>query len=118
MHFKEPGSDFLFERVISAEAVVVSAPTVLETAMVLSRRFPVDPRPALTRDLKTINAQIVPVTEAHTEIAIHAFLRYGKGRHPARLNFGDCLSYAVAAHAGIPLLFTGNDFSKTDIEAA
>jgi ribonuclease VapC len=118
MHFEEPGSDSLFERVINAKAVVVSAPTILETAMVLSRRFPADPRPALTRDLKAINAQIVPVTETHSEIAIQAFIRYGKGRHPARLNFGDCLSYAVASLAGIPLLYTGDDFSKTDIEAA
>jgi ribonuclease VapC len=52
------------------------------------------------------------------DAAIDAFMRYGKGRHPASLNFGDCLTYAAAAVAALPLLFTGNDFSKTDIEAA
>jgi ribonuclease VapC len=118
MHFEDPGHEILFNKVIRARSVIVSAATLLEAAMVLSRKFPFDPRPALTRDLKAINAQVAPVTEAHSEIAIQAFLRYGKGRHAAKLNFGDCLTYAVASLAGVPLLFTGDDFSKTDIEAA
>jgi ribonuclease VapC len=119
MHWEEVGHELLFEKVIRADEVIVSATTVLEVAMVLTRKFPlVDPRSALTRDLKVMQAQIIAVTEGHAEIAVHAFLRYGKGRHPARLNFGDCLSYAIASLAGIPLLYTGDDFAKTDIEAA
>jgi ribonuclease VapC len=118
MHFKEPGHELLFEKVSRAEDVLIPAPVMLEAAIVLSQRFPVDPRPALTRDLNTIRAQIIAVTETHSEIAIQAFLKYGKGRHPARLNFGDCLTYAVASLAGLPLLYTGDDFAKTDIEAA
>jgi ribonuclease VapC len=54
----------------------------------------------------------------HIDAAVDAFLQYGKGRHAAALNFGDCLTYAVAAVAGVPLLFTGGDFTKTDIARA
>jgi ribonuclease VapC len=54
----------------------------------------------------------------HVDAALDAFLRYGKGRHPAALNFGGCLTYSVAAVAGVPLLFTGNDFIQTDLDQA
>lgn len=118
IRFKEPGYELLFEKVTRADTVLVSAPTVLEIAIVLTRRFLVDPRPSLTSDFETYGVQVVPLNKRHADAAIQAFLTYGKGRHPARLNFGDCLSYAVASLAGIPLLFTGDDFSKTDIEAA
>jgi ribonuclease VapC len=115
---REPGYELLFEKVTRADTVLVSAPTVLEIAIVLTRRFLVDPRPSLTNDFDTYGVQVVPLNKRHSDVAIHAFLKYGKGRHPARLNFGDCLSYAVASLAGLPLLYTGDDFSKTDIEAA
>jgi ribonuclease VapC len=118
IRFKEPGYELLFEKVTRADTVLVSAPTVLEIAIVLTRRFLVDPRPSLTSDFETYGVQVVPLNKRHADAAIQAFLTYGKGRHPARLSFGDCLSYAVASLAGIPLLFTGDDFSKTDIEAA
>jgi ribonuclease VapC len=118
IRFKEPGYELLFEKVTRADTVLVSAPTVLEIAVVLTRRFLVDPRPSLTSDFQTYGVQVVPLNKRHADVAIHAFLRYGKGRHPAKLNFGDCLSYAIASLAGIPLLYTGDDFSKTDIEAA
>ena len=55
---------------------------------------------------------------AHARLAADAFLRYGKGRHPAGLNFGDCMAYAVAKAEGAPLLFTGGDFARTDVAAA
>ena len=61
---------------------------------------------------------MITFNEVHLDTAITAYLRYGRGHHPADLNFGDCMSYAVAAVAGMPLLFTGEDFSQTDIEAA
>jgi len=68
--------------------------------------------------LRAIGAEIVPFTEEHYDVAVSAFLRYGKGRHPAALNFGDCVSYALARASGLPLLYTGTDFSKTDITPA
>jgi ribonuclease VapC len=61
--------------------------------------------------------ETLPFTAAHATAARDAFLRYGKGRHPAGLNFGDCMSYAVAKMEGRPLLFKGDDFRQTDIEA-
>jgi ribonuclease VapC len=118
IRFKEPGYELLFEKATRADAVLVSAPTVLEIAIVLTRRFLVDPRPSLMSDFETYGVQVVPLNRRHSDVAIQAFLTYGKGRHPAKLNFSDCLSYAVASLAGIPLLYTGSDFSKTDIEAA
>ena len=57
----------------------------------------------------------MPFAEAHAREATAAFLRYGKGRHAAGLNFGDCMAYAVAQAEGAPLLFTGDDFAKTDV---
>jgi len=68
--------------------------------------------------LRSIGAEIVPFGEEHYEAAVSAFLRYGKGRHPAGLNFGDCMSYALARVSGLPLLYIGDDFSKTDIQSA
>jgi ribonuclease VapC len=77
-----------------------------------------DARGAIARSLRQFRAQVILFTEEHFDVAADAFLRYGKGRHPAALNFGDCMSYAVAALSGLPLLFTGNDFAKTDIPRA
>jgi len=68
--------------------------------------------------LRKIEADIVPVDADLVDIATQAWLTYGKGRHPATLNFADCLSYALAKRADEPLLFIGSDFARTDIEAA
>lgn len=74
------------------------------------------------RDLDLLLAQtqmeIAPFTEAHARLARDAFRRYGKGRHPAQLNFGDCMSYALAKETGEDLLFKGNDFAQTDVAIA
>jgi len=64
------------------------------------------------------NVQVIPFGESHWRVATEAFTRYGKGRHPVRLNYGDCMTYATASVAGRPLLFVGNDFAKTDIPPA
>jgi ribonuclease VapC len=86
--------------------------------MVLSRRRGQDARPWLRGFLRSARAEAVTFTEEHLDAAIDAFLRFGKGRHRAALNFGDCMAYAVAAVAGMPLLYTGNDFAQTDVAAA
>ena len=118
IHLKEPGYERLVTAIEQAEVLVIGAPTVFETAMVLSSRLHQDFRPLLLKFLNRTQAEIVPFTKDHFEAATAAFLRFGRGRHPAGLNFGDCMAYAVAAVAGMPLLFTGNDFSQTDITAA
>ena len=118
IHLKEPGYELLIEAIEGANLVVVGIPTLLETTIVLSSRLKVDARPLVTGFLRRIRAELVPFNDEHLEAATSAFLRFGRGRHPAALNFGDCLSYAVSAVARMPLLFTGADFSRTDLEAA
>ena len=115
---EESGHEHLLQKALNANPTVVGAPLAFETAMVLSGRLHKDARPILNGLLRTIGAEIVPFTEEHYEAAVSAFLRYGKGRHPAGLNFGDCMSYAFAVVSGLPLLYTGNDFSKTDVQSA
>jgi ribonuclease VapC len=115
---QEPEHQRLFDKAASAELTIVGAPVALETVMVLSGRSDKDPRSLLASLLRTMGAEVVPFTEEHYDAAVSAFLRYGKGRHPAGLNFGDCMSYALARVSGLPLLYTGTDFSKTDIQSA
>ena len=114
IHVKEAGFEQLIEKIDQASVVAVGVPTLLESAMVLTSRLSQDARVLLLGSLKRINAEIVPFTD----VAVEAFLRFGRGRHPAGLNFGDCMAYAVAAVAGLPLLYTGNDFARTDIPSA
>jgi ribonuclease VapC len=111
----EPQREELIQRIAEAPVIAVGAPTLVEAALVLSARLRGDPRPLLTPFLREAEVEIIPFTSDHYELALDAFQRYGKGRHPAGLNFGDCLTYAVAKMSGFPLLFTGSDFSQTDL---
>ena len=95
--------------------VAAGAPTLVETALVLSSRMRKNARALLNEFLREAEVEIISFTRDHYEAAVDAFERYGKGRHSAALNFGDCMTYAVARISGMPLLFTGKDFSKTDI---
>ena len=118
IQIEEPGFQTLFRKIEEAPHVMIGAPILFEAAMVLSSRTGTDARFSLSRGLRRLGVEIVPFTEEHYDAAVSAFLRYGKGRHPADLNFGDCMSYALARVSGLPLLYTGTDFSKTDITAA
>lgn len=118
IHLQEPGYERLIEAIDKADVVVVGVPTLLETAMVLTTRLRQDARPLLFAFLRRLEAEVVAFNQEHLDAATAAFLRFGRGRHPAGLNFGDCMSYAVAAVAGMPLLFTGEDFTRTDIAQA
>ena len=95
--------------------VAAGAPTLLEAALVLSSRMRRNAGVLLNEFLREADVEIISFTRDHYEVAVDAFERYGKGRHSAALNFGDCMTYAVARISGMPLLFTGRDFSKTDI---
>jgi ribonuclease VapC len=68
--------------------------------------------------VRRLEAEVVPLNEEHLDAAAAAFIRFGRGRHPAALNFGDCMSYAVASVAGMPLLSTDDDFRRADIAQA
>jgi ribonuclease VapC len=117
IHLREPGYERLIERIDAAGVVVVGVPTLLETVMVLTSRLGQDARPMLFAFLRRLDAKVVWFSEEHLDAAATAFLRFGRGRHPAALNFGDCMSYAVASVSGMPLLFTGEAFGRTDIAA-
>ena len=118
MHLKEPGYERLFKRTERAAKILIGAPTLFESATVLTTRERADARPLLASFLRRVRAGVVLFGEEHYHEATVAFLRFGKGRHPAALNFSDCMSYAVAYLAGMPLLFVGDDFAKTDIAPA
>jgi ribonuclease VapC len=118
IHLREPGHERLIDKIDVAEVVVVGVPTLLETAMVLTARLGQDARPMILAFLRRVEAEVIPFNEEHLDAAATAFIRFGRGRHPAALNFGDCMSYAVASVAGMPLLSTGEDFGKTDIPQA
>ncbi len=97
---------------------VMSTATWLETMLVISARRGEPGRQSLDELLRLAMIEIQPVDAALAQIAYQAWLQYGKGRHPAGLNFGDCFSYALAKQRQEPLLFKGDDFSKTDIANA
>lgn len=95
---------------------LVSAASVIELSLVMLGRFGEAGDNSIDRLLKNFGARIVPVDESQVAVARDAALRFGRGRHSAALNFGDCFSYALAVELGEPLLFVGDDFSKTDVE--
>jgi ribonuclease VapC len=113
----EPEATRLQQAMIAASALSLSAASLVEAGMVAEKL-----RGGGSLDLDVLLVQlhvsIVPFTEAQAELARAAFRRFGKGRHPAGLNFGDCFSYALARALGQPLLFVGNDFSQTDVQVA
>ncbi|HLW75843.1 MAG TPA: type II toxin-antitoxin system VapC family toxin [Bryobacteraceae bacterium] len=113
---EEPGFEELEDRINRAAGVRIGAPTLLEVHIVLTRKSSSQAR--LRAFLDAIGATTVAFTSEHLNVAIDAHGRFGRGRHPAKLNFGDCFSYAIARLAREPLLYTGDDFAKTDIEAA
>jgi ribonuclease VapC len=90
----------------------------VETGIVLAARLGRDPLPLLMRFLQEFDITPVPFGPDHWRESVEAYLRYGKGRHPAGLNLGDCCSYAVARLADQPLLCAGDDFPQTDLALA
>ena len=115
---KEPGYEHLLQIIVQTPAVGVGAPTLVETGMVLVGRLGPIGRIGLEDFVRDSDISIVPFGSGHWRVAMDAFIRYGKGRHPAALNFGDCMAYAVAKLAAEPLLCKGNDFAQTDLTLA
>ncbi len=113
--FAEPERQKFLAAITAAGTRLVSAATVLETGIVLEARQ--GEAAGREFDLFVIreNMQVVPVDADQSDLARSAWRRYGKGRHPAALNFGDCFVYALAKSSGEPLLAKGTDFSQTDI---
>jgi ribonuclease VapC len=97
---------------------LVSAGSLLETALVAESRVGNAGGQALDLAVHRAHIQVMSVDAEQVEVARQAYRTYGKGRHPAGLNFGDCFAYALSRVSGEPLLFKGNDFAQTDVERA
>jgi ribonuclease VapC len=114
---REPGWEMLVEK-LSTGAAGAGAATLAEAGLVLTAKMGPRGRSLLARVVQEARISVVPFTDEHWPIAIDAYTKFGKGRHAAGLNFGDCLTYAVASLASQPLLYVGEDFSKTDLPRA
>jgi len=114
----DPDCDFFIEKLAEARFRLMSAASYMEAGIVLTSRLGKDVEEALDRTLYKADIAVSPVSSSHAKLALAAFRQYGKGRHPAALNFGDCFSYALAKSSAEPLLFKGSDFAKTDILVA
>ncbi len=116
--FKEPEADYFSSVITAASSRRISAATLLEATIVLESRFGPAAGPELDEFLSRAQIELEPVTPAQAQTARQAWRRFGKGNHPAGLNFGDCFAYALAQATREPLLFKGHDFALTDIPAA
>ena len=114
---REPERELFRLRIGLADEAVISAASILETAMVVEGRYGASGRAALDELIGRFGIRVVPFDESQLAHAREAFRRYGKGRHPARLNFGDCIAYALARALAAPLVHIGTDFAATDLPA-
>ena len=116
--YDEPDARRYADAIAAADRRLISAATLLESAIVVDNQA----GPAAGRQLDALveraRITVVPVDEEHVRIARQAYLDFGKGNHPAGLNFGDCFAYALSQAAGEPLLYKGEDFARTDVAAA
>ena len=111
---EEQDADRCATALLSADRLLMSAGTMLELLVVAAGRRIEAQAESL---LDGLDLEIVPVTKASARASAEAYRRWGKGCHPAALNFGDCFAYALARDRDCPLLFVGNDFARTDVRA-
>ena len=115
---REPEAAAFGDAVSRADRVAIAAPTLVELGMVAEGRAGEAVRARIDRLVQSMKVEVVPFTAEHASAALDAWRRYGKGRHPAGLNLGDCFAYALAVARDEPLLFKGEDFARTDVKAA
>jgi ribonuclease VapC len=116
--FGEEDAQVYADAIAEADSCRVSAANFVETALVAEAQNKKDGGRQLDAFMRRAGISIEPVTEEQAHIARQAFIDFGKGRHSAGLNFGDCFSYALSKAMGEPLLFKGRDFAKTDVNTA
>ena len=114
----EPDAPVFARALGVAEHVVMSAGTFLELAIVIDNHRSISATRELEALMRRASIEVIAVTAEQAHVARQAHADYGRGNHPAKLNFGDCFAYALAKERGEPLLFKGQDFAHTDIEAA
>jgi ribonuclease VapC len=113
--FNEPEAPDLERRIVEDPVRLISAGTLLETAIVVEARLGDAGGREFDLWLQRVGVEIVPVDAEQADLARRAWRQFGKGRHAAGINYGDCFSYALAINRDEPLLFKGADFSKTDV---
>ena len=118
IYFNEPERASFALAVVSADDPCIGAPSFLEASIVAETRHGEAGCRELDRIAANLGLQIVPFDASHIQGARDAFRRFGKGRHRAGLNVGDCCAYALAMLLDVPLLFKGNDFALTDLKRA
>lgn len=111
----EANADRISAALEDADQLAISATTVAECLVVAAMR---NVGPEMRRLLNELGFEVAPVTEAFAERVARAYARWGKGVHPAALNFGDCFAYALAEERACPLLYVGGDFARTDVVSA
>ncbi len=116
--FRESGYEDILDRILSAPVVAAGSPTLAEAGIVLHARLGAGAHGLLERILDELAIEEISFGSVHWRDAVEAYRTFGKGQDPAGLDFGDCLTYAVARLSGEPLLFVGEDFPKTDLESA
>ncbi len=116
--FGEPEAEFYYDVLTSTEKSLCSPVTFTECVMVLIGKRATTPLTEVQALFRTLHIEQAEIGPEQGALASEAFLRFGKGRHPARLNLGDCFSYALARSLNAPLLYKGEDFSQTDIVSA
>ena len=116
--FEEPDASIYLSAILNSDNCLVSAASLVETSMVSLRLRSPDPIALLDDLVNRTETIVAPVDHEQALLAREAFRRFGKGRHKAGLNFGDCFAYALAKQTGEPLLYKGSNFSLTDIVSA
>ncbi len=114
----EPERRTFNEAIVADATRLMSTATFVESAMVIESRYGAGGMQDLKLLIAKAEIELIPVDTAQANVAHEAFRQFGKGRHPAGLNYGDCFSYALAKVRGEPLLYKGDDFSRTDLTAA
>jgi ribonuclease VapC len=115
---EEPGFEVLLDKLADAPSRSITAVNYMEASIVLITLRGHLAESDLDSFLVDAAIHVIPISVTLAQLAREAFRLYGKGRHPAKLNLGDCFSYALAKQTGEPLLFKGNDFSRTDVRVA
>lgn len=118
IYLSEPDSLRFESAILNASGTTISAGTLLEASIVVEARYGEPGALALDQLLRKLGVTTVAVDAEQAESGRVGFRKYGKGRHPANLNYGDCFAYALAVTMGEPLLFKGDDFARTDVANA
>jgi ribonuclease VapC len=116
--FREAERPVFRSLIAASEPRLLSAASLVETSIVMEAKLGSRGAVLLDALLRGLGLEVVALDRDQAEIARSAFRSFGRGRHPAGLNFGDCFSYALAKATGEPLLFKGDDFTRTDVTAA